>query len=436
MKIFFYTLIIAFMIISTRPASAVNADDIPRSAGVVLNLAGQLAGEEKVDEAIKVLEKFRNKKEMVNIKIAEQKGYTHFYIDFMLGNYHLMDKQPDRAAWYYQSAVQKKKDLASGWLNLAKCRYDLNQMRPAGEAFLTGYQVSKPQKSKHLYYSAICYLASEDYETAGSLFKQLFINHNRDIKLEWKEGFIQTLFALENYAQALPYIEALAAETTGKKQKNWQEVLLHQYISLKMNLRSTAYAKWLTLTDTFEPKWWKALAHVHLQQEQYPEGLTALLISGFLSPPSPKELKLIADLYLMLEIPGEAVKYYEGLLKTEMEVDTIKKTVWGYRRLYAVKTALAWVEEGFMHDPQEDLLWMKADILFELNRFSEAATLFEKLSTTKQNPGKALLMIGYASWNTGELIIAKKAFEKALAYKAQKKYAQKALQQLDSFQIN
>jgi hypothetical protein len=39
---------------------------------------------------------------------------------------------------------------------------------------------------------------------------------------------------VKNDTAALPYMEELAKKTQGKKQKEWREMLLYQYMSLKM----------------------------------------------------------------------------------------------------------------------------------------------------------------------------------------------------------
>ena len=93
-------------------------------------------------------------------------------------------------------------------------------------------------------------------------------------------------------------MEELAKKTQGKKQKEWREMLLYQYMSLKMETKALSYAKWLTQIDTVEAKWWKALSHLHFQKEHYTNGLVALLVYSFIKPLlTPQEMMLLEDFH-------------------------------------------------------------------------------------------------------------------------------------------
>jgi hypothetical protein len=63
-----------------------------------------------------------------------------------------------------------------------------------------------------------------------------------------------------------------------------------------------------------EPKWWRALAHIHLQKNRYQPALTGLLVTGYLQPLSEQEMQLAADLYLQLGVPQKAAPLYETML--------------------------------------------------------------------------------------------------------------------------
>jgi tetratricopeptide (TPR) repeat protein len=155
------------------------------------------------------------------------------------------------------------------------------------------------------------------------------------------------------------------------------------------------------------------------------------LAYGFLTPLMPEERALMADIYLMLNIPDKAVKFYEILLKDSLEPKILKKLVHGYIRLYDYETAISWIDKVSKNKNFPDFLMLKANLLFETDRFREAALLFNRMSQEGKKRGRAFLMLGYAQWNCGRIYQAKKAFKKAKTYKKQKKDAQKALHQLE-----
>lgn len=421
------------------------AESIPFGVGLCENKANLLIQNNKIDQAILVLEEF-SAKYALDKKKASQKGYDHYSIDFLLGNCFLMlDQQRKifdsadsklntgyliKAARAYDRAVVKKPDFSPAWLNLAKCRYDLGQMEKAATGFIKGYETGREKKAEHLFYASICYTSANDYKKALKVFEKILLVHPGDIKLEWKESLINILFSLEKYKRALPWIEELTQELQDKKKKKWQEILLYQYLSLQMEQKALDYAGFLTRTDPLEPKWWKALTHIHLNENRLEEGLASLMIYSFISPLSIQETSLMADLYLACDIPLKAVEIYEKWLGQEIDQnqnDKISKIVHAYLRSFQNDDALEWIEKGLAIKQDPDLLQIKADLLFGQKKYKQACDTFKQLSKFEKHKGRALLMMGYAAWNDNQINNAITFFTQASGFDKQKKSAQKAL---------
>ena len=432
------TVISVLMLTSPLPAKA--EERLPLATAICVNKAQGLIQQGKVMEAIAVLQAFRQKAKEVSQEAAAQKGYTHYYVDFMLGNTCLMRTESDgkdqkkfleRAASAYEAAVSKKEDLSPAWLNLAKCRYDLSQMQKAADAFKKGYETCEEKKASHLYYAAICYFQADAHPKALKTFYELMKRHPREISLDWKESFVSILFAMDRNKEALPIVETLAAQCKADKKKKWQEILLYQYLDLKMNKKALKYGEFLTRTEPLEPKWWKAVSHLHLNRNALKEGLSSLLIYSYLTPPSPEETALMADLYLSLGIPSKAADYYEVLLKEKPSLEKIKRIIHAYTGSYQRGKALAWIEQGLSRKRDTDLLKKKAGLLYEMERYKEAADVYEALAKQNEKTGEHLLMLGYCAWNMKQFDRAGKAFNLACGYKKQKKSAQQAIAQLN-----
>ena len=135
--------------------------EMPPGVVITLNKASRLVDSDKTLEAIEVLRRFQNIQQNFDPVTAQKRGYTHYYIDFTLGNYYLMLSKLEKAVAHFQTAVSKNKNYSDAWINLAKCYYDLNQPGHAAESFHNGYQTQEQKNAKYLYYSAVCYTSVE-----------------------------------------------------------------------------------------------------------------------------------------------------------------------------------------------------------------------------------------------------------------------------------
>jgi len=443
---------VLLLLLLLLPLEAAPAEDLPFAAGLCVNKANLLIREEKIGPAIALLEAFEAKQDGIDPKKAAQKGYNHYYIDFLLGNcFLLLDQQEKneahvkRATAAFSRAVEKKTNFSSAWLNLARCCYELEDMDRAAVAFTKGYETSQEKKAEFLYYAAICHTVAQQYGQALAVFNILLADHPEKITLEWKETLVNIFFSLEQYSQALPWIEVLAKKSVDKKKKKWQEILLYQYLTLKMDKKALAYALFLTQTDSLEPKWWKALTHIHLDKNRMEDGLSSLMIYSFITPLSQQETTLMADLYMGCNIPLKAAHYYERWLKIAtaektntadkiVDPDTLQDKVAKLSQAYLSgcnpKAALEWVEKGLAIKKDPHLLRIKADLLYGQKNYQAAWETYEQLSQFKKHQGQGLLMMGYTAWNQGLTQKASKAFTAAACHEKQQKAAQKALAQL------
>ena len=297
----------------SEPAPAGN--HLPLAASICIRKAQSMMEKGRIHKAIVLLENFKELQRRVDKRTAEKKGYTHYYINFLLGNCYLARSHDDRsdnaklkkkytekAFQSYREALKKKPDLSPAWLNLAKCAYELNNMAEAAEAFLKGYETSKEKKAIYLYYASICYAGAGDTKNA-----------------------------------------------------------------LK-------YARYLTAAYPLEPKWWKALSNLYLNNNDLKQGLAALISYSFLAPLKDNEISLAADLYLSLNIPSKAAFYYEKLLQKKIDRKKINKIVYAYMENFQVNKALKWINKGLvLYKSDKDLLKQKvaANALLNFNAIND-----------------------------------------------------------------
>jgi tetratricopeptide (TPR) repeat protein len=334
-------LMMAFSCPPQTAAAKAGKENMSLAAGMAVNKVQSLMAEEKPDQALAVLTRYSEK----------QGGNVHHYIDFLSGICHTELGQTGLAAAAFQQAVEKQPDLSAAWLNLARCRYELGQMAEAAQAFETGYDTSENKQAVHLFYAAACHFQAGRPDSALTVFERLMAAHPDAVTLEWKQTLVNILFALEKFQKALPWLEELAAETQGDTRRQWQEMLLYQYLSLEMKKKALAYARYLTRTHPEDPGWWKALAHVHLTDNRFEKALAAMLSYSYLTPLTQEEMQLVADLYLSCNIPLSAARQYEAWL--EQHGDTLSQK----QVLESIKTiSRAWLSAG---NPDQALAWAK-----------------------------------------------------------------------------
>ncbi|NOX34330.1 MAG: tetratricopeptide repeat protein [Deltaproteobacteria bacterium] len=357
--------IMIFLVLTLALANA--RERLPLAAGICANKARSLFQTGKIRKAVHLLEDFTAKKAGLDKEQVQKRGYNHYYIHFIIGNYYsiLAQKEGNKifslnAIKSYQDSTRANPFFAAAWLNLAKSQYEAGFFARAAGSFEKGYDTSKTRKPVHLYNAAICYFQARDPEKALSVFRHLIKAHPGKLTLAWKKTLVNILFSLEKYKTALPWLEELAQKSRTGKKKKWQEILLYQYLSLGMDKKALAYANFLTQTDVLEPKWWKALCHIHLGNQDLEKGLSALIIYGYLSPLTREERLLEADLYLSLDIPAKAALIYENVLKSKTDPKTILKLGNACAMAYDPDKALEWINKGLYSFKDKKLLRMKA----------------------------------------------------------------------------
>jgi tetratricopeptide (TPR) repeat protein len=422
------TIIILFLIslfgVGLCPATG---EEIPMAQRMVLYNAQKKMDKSNIDAAILMLIQLKAEERLK----GENKGNNiHHLVDFTLGNCFLLQGKNKKATDAYLAAVNKNPDFSMGWLNLAKAAYDMEAYTHAGNYFFKGYETSQEKNAETLYYSAAAHMAAGNFIKALNAFKGLMSNHPSEIKTEWKETLVHIHLGLKKPSDALLVMMELARETTGKKQRQWREALLHQYMALGMNEKALAWAIWLINDNPVEPKWWQALAHLHLNENRHEEALVAMTLYSHLVPLTTTESILLADLNLHAGIPAQAVKLYEKTLNDNTDMDSIKKLVHGYRAIHRPEAALLWAEKGLEKSNDLDLLTTKGDLLYEMTRYDDAADAFETVADKNKSPGRAWLMAGYAAWNAGDIDRALRDLKKAAGFDSHKKNANLAMSQL------
>ena len=426
---------IVFLALATaRAQAATSPDDAPLPVRVVLREVSGLMDKAAYDQAVAKLTAFRARGGPASADgRPDPRGYHHPLIDLALGNLYLLKQEPEPAKAPLRRVVSVWPERIDAWLNLAKACYESQAYAEAASCFAKAYEQASEKDPQYLYFSAVAHLLDKSYGQAVTGFERLFAAHPGQIKPEWRENFVQALLAADKPRRALPLVRNLAAQTAGDARRRWQELCLHLYLQLEMAPEARAYARQLVDDDPATAKWWKALAHVELAAANYTEALTALTIYGYLTPLTPEERKLWADLNLQLEIPAQAAPVYSASLALSMDRKTLEKLVSAYRQMGCSEEALAQLDRYGAADADPALLMLRADLLYAARRFGDAAGAYRRAARgDRQEAGKAWLMAGYAAWQSDDLESSRQAFREAARFSRHKQAALKAMRQLEA----
>lgn len=420
---------------SSKSEARQHGPAIPMAARMVLAKAVEFINQKEYQKALDILTTFQARcpAEAKDSK-SDTKGYSHPEVFFAIGTCHLMKGAYEEAALMYQKVLDKDPGHISAGLNLAKACYELGDYTKAAQCFLASYEHTETKNPEHLYNAAAAYLMAREYRKSIDVFDTLLTRHPADVRHAWRETYVHALISTGFSRRALPHIQKLAEEYEGEKKVQWQEILLHQYMQLDMNTEAYRYVLCLTREAPTRDKWWKALTHVHLQAGRYAPALTALTIYGFLAPLSDSEIKLMADLNLQLGIPLKAADLYETALAVRFDEKMLYNLMLALRELGQAEKALELCDHLAPKGNRADLLMLKADLLYSLEKYGDAEKTYVQATRGEaaqpRHCGRAWLMAGYAALQVNNLEASRRAFERAAGFKRQREAALLAIRQM------
>ena len=319
---------------------------------------------------------------------------NHYLVEFTLANVLAFQGKDKEACSHYQKAINLYPDYAPSWQNLGKVYFDLKQYEDAGECFLKGYVLSEKKDPSLIYWAACAYIMAKKEE------------------------------------KALPYLEKLISNTKEPPKTEWLEALLNVYMKLGLKDKALRVVHQLLQKEEGNPIWWKFLANIYLQQNEYEKALGALTVYSYLTPLKKEEKMLFADLNNMVGLPLQAAKYYEEIIASGSKPSDYRKLAMAYISGHRLKKAENILRKALKENQNAELWFMLGELLYEEGRFAEAYNAFKQSARLNPQDGRAFLMMGYCAIEDGKKSEARKAFQKASRFPKQRKVAKKLLKQV------
>ncbi len=385
----------------------------------VINRAYQLIKVKKIEKAVSLMEKYKK----------EHPGLCpQFFLYF--GNFCVMAHHYKKAITLLKIFLKKEPHSLEGWNLLGSAFYGNKDYKRGGEAFLKAYSLSCKKDGKYLYFAGICCYFQGKKKMACRLIKRAIENSRETHPYEWLRTLISILFSLKKYREALPYVVELSSAPIRDK-KQWQDIRIQIYLLLHKWKDARSYLYSLLDKDPLNTQWWNYLFRIYLGENKPREALAALLIKGFIRPLSSKEKKTVGDLYLQMDIPLEAVRFYESIARKKHNFKELAPILARcYLRLQRPKKALFWINRARKKKKDPTLLFLKGVILYQLKRFDSAALSFESSARISPSPSECYLLAGYSAFYAKKWREAKRFFILASKDKKRRKNALRMLQYL------
>lgn len=410
---------LVLLVVLLVPASG-RCAEVPPPVRLVLAKVGPMLAGKEYGRAAELLEAAMSRDEIRHAEIA-----------FALGNCHLLGGNRAAAIRAYSQATALDGGHTHAWLNMAKAHYDLKQYAEAGHSFAKGYAAGGGMEAQTLYFSAAALLMGGAHAESIGAFERLFAAHPKAIKADWHEQYIHALIGGRQTKRALPLIREMIGRAAGDDRVRWQEIFLHQALEGGLHAEALAFARELVDQEPQQPRWWKALAHIHLASDRLADGLAALLAYSALTPPDRQETRLMADLFLQADIPARAAELYARHLQAGPDVQIVQRLAMAYVRMDRPDEALAVIARSGQVGSDPRLLLLQGEISYSKRRYAEAADSYRRAARIQGNhQGQAWLMAGYSAMLQPDPAASREALTRAAAFEREKKAATVALTRL------
>lgn len=307
--------------------------------------------------------------------------------------------------WYQQENIKEaKKAFKKGYeadpgdmnllLNYALTSFELEKFLEAAPLFEKLYRQKEKKDSKYLNQAAAAYYQGENLDEAKRVLKEL-IELPEEPKPVWYELLVQICMEREEMKEAEMYVK--------------------RYLVIK----------------PMNADYWRLLAQLRLDKEDYGGGAGALDIAYHIDSPKKKGWEDLSELYSYLNAPLRSARSLEQAYKKDKPEKGYLKIVDYYARAQRYDRAISYIDELIKKGPTAFLLMEKGKRLYDAGRLNDAIKAFEECVELDPKQGEAHLLMGFAAWDLKKWNEAKRAFSYAGKIKKYRYQAEDAIAILD-----
>lgn len=344
-------------------AEEANVKNLPKEAIKALYLGQQALQQKNYDEAAKVLGEYMAAATEPIPLVAYQ----------LLGHAWYQGGDKEKARQVYEEASKAFPKSAEMLQNYTILTYEAGRYNEAAGLFEKLYRLKGSADRKLLYQAAGIYFQAENLKDAKRVLTELLTSKGEP-NSKWYEDMIALCIEQSQWKEA----------------ENWARVFL---------ARKPA-----------QPRYWRLLAQVRLDRQEYKEAAAALEIAYRLENAKPGEWQELADLYLYLNAPLMAVRCMQAAYGKKIPAEKEAKIAGIYARTLRFDQAINYLDEAFKKSPSADLLYQKGRMLYDAMRYEEAIAVLKQCSDLDPGFGQAYILAGFAAWNIQAWAKARTAF--------------------------
>ena len=354
------------LFLSPWAAADTDVSQLPKEAIKALYLAQQALKEEKLDEVIRLLTEY--------MAAATQPIPLPAYQ--MLGHAYYQKKDFENTRKVFERGHKAFPDNAEMLQNYTILTYETGRLMEAAGLFEKLYRLKGKTDKKILHQAAGIYFQAENLKEAKRVLTEL-LTSGGELDPKWYEDMI-----------------ALCVE-----QKQWKET-----------------EKWVKEFLAWQPErgaYWRLLAQILLDREEFRSAASALEIAHRLDPPKPSERLELGDLYLYLNAPLMAARCLKAGYVKDSGTEGQLKVARIYARARRFDEAIRVVDQILEKEQTAPVFMAKGRFLYDARRYEEAISVLETCVQKDAKQGEAWVLMGFAAWNLKKWDKARSAFASA-----------------------
>ncbi|MEE8398783.1 MAG: tetratricopeptide repeat protein [Desulfobacterales bacterium] len=321
------------------------------------------------------------------------------------------------------------------YLMLGHTYYAEENLVEAQKVFKTGYEADPSDENMLLNYAITTY-ETEMFTEAAPLFERLYeVKEKKDAKFLHQAAICW--YQVENFDEAKRILKRLIA-LPGDPKAEWYQMIINICMELEQMDEAEGYIRQFLAMVPLNADYWRLLAQMRLNKEDYKGGAGALEISYFIkTPKKAKNWEDLADLFAYLNAPLRSAQNLEKAYKSEGAPTKVEKRlqlVEAYARALRVEKAVDHLDKIIAEKPTTKLYLEKGKLLYDALRVKAAIVALDQAIKLDRKNGEALVLKGFAAWDLKDWKTSRKAFTAASQIKKHRLQAEDAIAVLDDLE--
>ncbi|WP_028114050.1 tetratricopeptide repeat protein [Ferrimonas kyonanensis] len=329
-------------------ASTCNAQPSPY-INQALTRASLFLEQEKPQQALRVLS-------TTSEKAADA---SHHLLEFHLGVQLAQHDQPQQALIHFRHASQLCDSHAGSWQNLGRLAFETGHFDEAATALEQAFRLSGEQRSDLRYFQALARYKQQHWQDSLTLSLELLSRFPAQRKLDWIELAAAAADAADRRPQVIDTLFPLVPAMGGS------------------------------------PRFRRSLASLLVQEQRFSEAMIQLKDLDHMGVIDPSELRILADICRMEELPLDAAGYYHRLAAQEHSAELTEKEAESWIAGFQLQRARVVLEREVAHWDTPRLWLLTGQLRFDDGELEPALTAFRRVLTHTPDHRYALTMTGY-----------------------------------------